>query len=276
VLTVPVSDPSGIFKVENVDPGDYSLTVMSAQFGTAEKPHVNVPGGGPVDVGAIQLPRGGIIRGRVTDNAGIPVTDALVVATKEFRSDAGAGEKGEKGEKGIPTEVTSKDGTTVDIDSASGGRLGKGSPGGGDELNARPGPNGDYEIRGLEAGSYTLKVIATRHVAPSPDRIAIQEGQELVRDFRMPLGSQLVVTVIDDFSAPVPAASVRLKDAATRQLLDPTSTLRTDAQGRITIPNLRPGKVIMTIERPGFLIKEEEVDIGEGQTIPRTVTFQKI
>lgn len=257
------SDPGGRFAMENVEPGLYNVVASSAQNGRVEKTDVQVPGGGPVDVGVLQLPRGGVIRGRLTDVAGAPLFDVTVTAVNTGLQAAGK-------EKGDPKVVGKdpKDPTGEQPDTGAGTQS---------TWTARPGASGDYVIAGLPAGSYTLTYSAVRHIAPPPENLTLEAGQEVQRDHQLPLASQIVLTVIDDFNEPVVAALAQVREALTgRRLGDLGPSPRSDAQGKITLPNVPPGKYLVTVNRPGYLIKEEPVEVPEGQTVQRTFQIEKI
>jgi Carboxypeptidase regulatory-like domain len=67
----------GVFRLDDVNPGSYQLSVRAAGRSEVSQT-VTCKQGRQLDVGAVQLPRGASVRGTVRDGAGVPVRSALV------------------------------------------------------------------------------------------------------------------------------------------------------------------------------------------------------
>ncbi len=75
-----IHDPTGRFAQSDIAPGTWSVVILGPGFANLRIDNVIAREGQPTDLGTVVVERGRIVRGRVTDSAGRPVRDALVVA----------------------------------------------------------------------------------------------------------------------------------------------------------------------------------------------------
>lgn len=74
----PVRAANGAFTLKSLAPGTYSLEVTGPTFQTRRVAHFVVGDGGTTDVGNIAVDAGRIVRGRVVDERGQPIANAVV------------------------------------------------------------------------------------------------------------------------------------------------------------------------------------------------------
>jgi hypothetical protein len=86
------------------------------------------------------------------------------------------------------------------------------------------------------------------------------------------LTGALVGTVKDEQGAVLPGARVRV---ASSSLIGGPATTTTNERGQLRFPVLLPGLYMVDIELPGFApYHEEDIDIGAGATLSRTVVLK--
>ncbi len=260
--TEMVSDPGGRFLLQNIDPGDYQLTVTAPGFARAVVDLVTVPSGSVQDIGAVRLPRGGIIRGVVKTPQGQAIQDVMITA---FNSTDPA----------APRAKMDKEATQASEDGEKDG--GDGSSVNQRQWSARPDAEGKYELNGLNPGTYILKVESSRYVVPQVEQVPVANDVEIVRDYSLAVSGSLTITLTDDFSEPVVACIATVRDLATGKLVGtPGPSPRSDAQGKIVLTGLPPGRLKISLNRTGYIVKENEVDLAEGQSSAQAVQLQKL
>ena len=104
------STKDGSFRLDDLPPRTYSLTIRGFEFDTRQVPEIEVKPGQTKDLGTITVRQGRFIAGRVTQN-GQPVAEAMVRAGSNLFGD-GTSAKAERG--GPPGARTAKETTTDD------------------------------------------------------------------------------------------------------------------------------------------------------------------
>jgi hypothetical protein len=139
-----VSDASGNFVFEDVDPGRYSLIAEHAAYlrSTNARGQITVGAGEAVKAGRIALTAQGVISGRVTDEGGDPLPGGVQVQVSRWRWDT---------QTGVRT-LTQLRQTSAD-------------------------DQGNFRLSGLAAGSYYLSAYGGRTTAAFDDR-TVMRGSE--------------------------------------------------------------------------------------------------
>jgi len=78
--TSDVTDPDGSYVVDNLDPGDYAVTVAAAGYRNAEGSSVKIEGDGDTRIVDVRLEKGRTVRGHVFDANGNGIAGAMVMA----------------------------------------------------------------------------------------------------------------------------------------------------------------------------------------------------
>ncbi len=165
------TDPSGSFKLEDVDPGTVTVEARARGKAPARRQGVKVAAEQTVDVGTLTPADGRTLRGRAVALAdGAPVAGASILAS-------------------LPQGFF---------------RFG----GEGGASMALSGADGAFEIAGLESRTYTLEA-AHPDYAPTELKVDVPEGQDPPETLlRLSRGGTLEGTVRDASKQPVPGAAV--------------------------------------------------------------------
>ena len=260
-----VTDTKGIFEITDVPPGSYSLTAARAGYLTVQygqrRPReagrmLHVKGGEIVEGVDVALVRGGVMSGRVSDEAGDPYPGARVEAI-ELRYIRG---------RRVP--VASRIAFTNDA--------------------------GEYRLSGLETGAYQIRASSTDlwegddgkstyvHAVTyypgvltgdRPDTISVAAGQEVSGlELRLIAGAAARVTGIlqDASGGPLAGQQVNL-DRITRttggalQSAGFGGTARTDSRGVFEFGKLAAGEYVAYAGGPSDRVSTTLV-VGAGQT----------
>ncbi len=231
------TDPAGAFRVDELDPGTYTIEVGTDRYASATKAELVVVAEQVADAGTLTLPSRSVLRGRVVaarDRA--PVSGATVrVALVE-----GPGQPAVAGAKTSWTETTASEGTFATK-----------------EL-----PAGTFEV----AVEHPQFARATTRVSFQPDRDTPELTLELAR------GGTLTGTVLNGKLDPVPGVRivVALAAAGDSRIAD------TGSDGRYFIDGLAPGSYTVTREserRQSAASDRKIANITEGETT--TVDFDE-
>jgi uncharacterized GH25 family protein len=262
----PAQDEGGRFLIESVEPGLYDIVISAPAYARARVENVSIPSGSVIDIGAVRLPRGGTIRGRILTPSGQVPMDAMVTAFNISEPSRPDREKAAAAES--KPEVSAEDGD-------AGGE--KTSYEEKRQWSARPDGSGDYVLAGLHPGTYYLKVESPRHVVPPPEQVQVENDSEVVRDYTLPVSGQVVLTILDDFREPVVACLGTVREASTGRIVGTTgASPRSDSHGKLTLSGLPPGRLRVTLNRGGYIVKEIEIELAEGQTATQDVQLQKL
>ncbi|MAG56649.1 MAG: hypothetical protein CMJ83_10200 [Planctomycetes bacterium] len=260
-------DESGLFHMDDIDPGEYILAIRSPSFAEYRQEHVRILPSDVSDLGTIRLPIGGTVVGTVVDDQGEPVRSALVtVRVKDLK---GGRELGGRGKLQKP--ATSGPGGFGDISE---------KPFAGTKQTSWTGrvmADATYRVSGLPAGEYVVLVQSGRYVAPAPAPVVVTEAQETRKDFKLVLAGTVIITVNDDVGDPVIAAAALIRDSKTgRRPAGIKTNFRTDARGTITIGNVPPGDYVVTIQRSGYISREVNITMNPGQQVRKTEQIEKL
>jgi hypothetical protein len=152
VRTVLTNDELGLFKIDGLPEGTYSILISSATSGAARIRDVATVAGGDTSIGTVHLNTEPLLRGLVSDRSGRPVVNAQVLLGRNYHESGGAArdrsveatttEEGQFVFKGIepgsgdlqvshdhfapvriPVEVPAQGGTTVEVVLTRGGGI---------------------------------------------------------------------------------------------------------------------------------------------------------
>jgi protocatechuate 3,4-dioxygenase beta subunit len=139
--------------------------------------------------------------------------------------------------------------------------------------NGNSNSSGVYEAKGLQAGTYVLRVNRVeyaQYVSP-PFTLAEGEAKDL-GDVPMTRGVLLSGHVHDDAGAPIEKATVSLEDAQGRPVFL-FSMATTGSDGRYSLHGVEPGRYTVRFEAKGHGPDEKAVSIGaEGATADGVLT----
>ena len=246
--TMAETDASGIYRFANLAPGRYRIMARRVGYAVSAPPDVpqivQVAAGQAQTAPDVLLGRGGVIAGRVLDQAGQPLVDARLMATR--RMNVGRGQ--------APSLIP----------------IGNG---------AQTNDLGEFRLHSLPAGEYFVQLIprmepnfmgagpTPRSTAPattyypgtadaaSAHGITLGAGQTVegvvFNEVVVPV-FQVSGIVIDETGAPVPEAMVMLMpDAASaNRSFGPPARARADREGRFRLVNVVNGAYVVNASVP--------------------------
>lgn len=257
------SDPSGAFIMEGLDPGFYTVTIRAVGYAESLHHNVQVPSGSVANLGTVTLDRGAEMKGSITDTAGVPVRDAMVRITRKV-------EVSNPNLARAMSKLGGSGGSGDDAKEVAEGALPQVL------WQAYPGADGTYSITGITPGVFTVEIRPGRHVIPEPFEVTIRRNEEVVRDFQLALASTIGLVVADELGDPVTAAGTRVIDVNTQKPPPGFRPGTTDARGVATVGNLPPGSYRVILTRAGYIVHEEVIAVGPGESVRREVVLQKI
>ena len=236
------ADVSGAFRVEDLEPGTYTVEIAAGGHSAVKKTGIQVQAGQDADAGTVMFASGLSVHGRVLagrDDA--PVAGATIVVALSRLPMAGADL--------LPASAT----------------------------GAVSGADGSFSIEGLQSGILDMTIDHPRF-SPSHLRVNLTSDQEMpdliVRLYR---GGTLTGLVFDSQKQPVPEVHVLIFDGGGVYL----QTAVTDADGRYTVASLSPGSYQVMRQgdgggltlgigaKPAVIAEDEttEVDLDTGPRI---------
>jgi protocatechuate 3,4-dioxygenase beta subunit len=235
------TDAEGAYTVDGVPPGDYHVTVDAAGFAHAEAGtdamKVTMPAeGGQLSLD-VTLSAAGTVLGKVTDSRGEPVAGAQVRTRADF------GRMG-RGGGGMGARMVTAMNTKADLTDAQ----------------------GRFRLEGVPtATEWTVEVEAEDYVTTQTERLQLKPGEVKELELTLSGGATLSGRVVGEGGAWARAARIRVgtlsADEAARpylsgwnvdRMLDPRS-FSSDDEGRFTIPNIRPGRIVIKVEHPDYV-----------------------
>ncbi len=122
--------------------------------------------------------------------------------------------------------------------------------------------DGTYEAKGLEGGTYVLRVSAGEHAQHLSEPFPLEEGGARdLGDLRLQAGVTLTGRVTNDQGTPVEDATVSLKDAQGRPVFN-FSLSTTGSDGRYAVHGLVPGSYTVRFEARGLSPDERAVTVS--------------
>jgi hypothetical protein len=236
-----VGSPDGRFLLEDLAEETYVLQVLVPDRAPATVSGVRVSAGRSTDAGLIRVPRGGVVRGTVTDTAGDPVVGATV---KAYGAAQDAMEWSE-------------------------------------QLQTLSEPSGAFEIRGVPEGrrqvvathpDYATADVMVDVVAakgPAEARLVLTQGGRIDGLAHKRDGTPLVGLTISAYSQ-----SPRLSGGSRPNIV-------TRADGSFTIEHVVPGPTFVNLMAnvgPGRMasIMSKQVEVREGETTPVDFSSREI
>jgi protocatechuate 3,4-dioxygenase beta subunit len=126
------------------------------------------------------------------------------------------------------------------------------------------GTDGTFEMKGLDAGSYHLRLWAGGYAQTTTEAFALGEGESKdLGSVRMQRGGDVSGRVTDDEGRPVENATISLKDSGGRPVFS-FSLFTTGSDGRYSVQGVVPGRYVVGAEAQGLAPAEQPVDVGEA------------
>ena len=258
------NDPAGTFMIDDLDPGTYTVTIRAVGHAESITENVQVPSGGPYNMGTVRLSAGATIRGRLVETSGATIRDGLVTLRRTTM--------------GMPNpgmdRVAQKFG-------AKGGGASEDMGGGGGALpqtqwTGRAEANGGYAITGIPPGEYVLVVKSPRHVVPDQLPLTIKGEEEHTQDFNLELAASMNLKIKDEVGDPITSVSIRVLDMATSRRAQGVTARPSNNLGIATITNLPSGSYRIVLTRTGYIVKELEYTIQAGAILREETVMEKI
>jgi protocatechuate 3,4-dioxygenase beta subunit len=255
------TDANGEFELPALAAGTYRITAgarapgrrsrRSDEFGEAAIEPVDVDGVSPVEGLLLQLPRAGIVRGRVVDASGAPVARAEITYQREGdRNDGG----------------NALDAQLTDL-------LG---------VSARPersADDGTFELVGLTPGTYTIRADVDG-VSPGivRDLEVVEGGERTGVELQLVRGATLRVRARNVDGSLLPIGRATLLDENGQPVTSPISVAsvfrrlmrnrdEVEDSGWYTVGGVRPGTYTLVLEQPGQEDLRITRTILDGETV---------
>jgi Carboxypeptidase regulatory-like domain len=240
-----IRDDGGIFRIGKVDPGIWSVQVLSPAHAPAAPVELTVPGGGPVSAGTIVVTPGGSVAGRITGPAGDAAAGVGVTLTRV----------GKLPEQEEPKPIVPK------------------------PWSGRTGADGDYAAKGLLPGEYLVRIESPRFVEPPQERVLVREGEAVEKSYKLRLAASLIVVVKDEVREPVPAAVILVTDSNQRRIFVQSEGVgggSTDGSGRVVLTKLPAGEALtFRGVRAGFFGPDKTITLNEGENGPVDLKLER-
>jgi hypothetical protein len=111
------------------------------------------------------------------------------------------------------------------------------------------GPDGGYELTGLQGGLVNIKVIARGYVDATKNNVSVVEGRTTEgMDFRLERGNVLSGVVVNYLDEPITNATVTVSGTGSYE------TVRTDKNGEFTISGFTEDTVNLSVRAPGYIL----------------------
>ena len=142
-------------------------------------------------------------------------------------------------------------------------------------IDVRTEDDGSFELRGLRAGEYALRVWSDEHRAPEPPpKVTVVDGEVSHADIVLMASGEVAGAVVDEDGAPVAGADVRVTGGG---MFRGGNSARSGEDGRFVVRGVEPGerRVIATrgwvdeLRRPGTSdddVQGEKVTVTAGKT----------
>ena len=249
-----ISGESGMFELADLDPGRYSVRIVSDTHMDWSKSGVEIRGGETTDLGTIELEAGAMISGIITSTDGRPVGNVTLTFLNETlrqkRIEEARAGRDERQERARPEQM---------------------------QWIAKSNGRGHYSVGGLPEGEYRLTISADDHAVPAPEMFWVKAREIIKKDIVLPAAGQVVLTIVDDYETPVVSALGQVLDPETRRRVPAgRRTPRSDGRGKMTITGLAPGTYVIRLRRSGMISKEVAVDVRAGQTTEVSVQMENV
>jgi protocatechuate 3,4-dioxygenase beta subunit len=226
----PAYDTTGVFVIDGLEPGTYTIVATAKGHAPARKSQVRVLSGQATDGGTLTLGQGVSLHGRVVaakDESPVPGATVSATTPRSFAFPRGGTEAG---------------------------------------IAAVAGLDGTFVLEGLEPGAVTLYAQHPDY-SPAEVRVNLQEsmeGEDVV--VQLGQGGILTGTVRDSDGLPVVGAQIMLAKGMFRGQM---TTASTEADGRYVVERLTPGNYVAARAPEGSSLAGldmKSVTIEEGET----------
>lgn len=236
------TDPSGEFRIEPVEPGEYRVRFDHPRL---EELAVRVPSS------RVRLEAGEVS----SLHLDVPSRQTILAAWCEGRGSQGGGVRIGGVVRDRLTGVALPEATVVLRLSRPGGE-------GPERLEATTDPMGRYRFCGVPGERWATLVTAFRKRETDPEVVRLPRLDALLRNFDLELTepAQLRGRVVDyESSAPVDGAQVTVEGTDRAAV--------TDSSGAFALPGVPPGRHVLVTERLGFQTRRDTLTIRGGERL---------
>ena len=138
-------------------------------------------------------------------------------------------------------------------------------------VEAETGASGDFTVRGLAAGAYTL--FATTGMGLTPAETITVAANATSTTGTLDFGNQSFTgRLVDAAGQPIASATVAVEPGGISDI-PPASLATSNAQGDFTIPGLAPGQYILVMNAAGFVTQTQALSVSGASVAPQTFTL---
>lgn len=231
----------GSFRLENLEPGAYDVTVHASGYRGSEPTRIQL---GPVHQPLLlELVPTTLVHGRVSSRGGAGISGIPVFL--------------------VPVGAGKADPPTGSARKKKGGRRSR-------PLRRTADRQGRFSFGSVRPGRYRIGLGTPGQPLGEPQELAVSEGERITRELRFDAVGSLTLVVRGELGFGLGRARVKLKGSGTRSAYEAS----TDGSGRVSFGNIVADDYRLTISARGHKRATENISVRIGNRDAKTFSLQ--